>query len=58
MQQFTTPTKTAVIFSMEPVSAGIYGYFVGNELLSSIQLFGATLIILALLLAEIKFKKK
>ncbi|MGB7402086.1 MAG: DMT family transporter [Arcobacter sp.] len=58
MQQFTTPTKTAVIFSMEPVSAGIYGYFVGNELLSSIQLFGAALIILALLLAEIKFKKK
>ncbi|ADG94352.1 protein of unknown function DUF6 transmembrane [Arcobacter nitrofigilis DSM 7299] len=58
MQQFTTPTKTAVIFSMEPVSAGIYGYFVGNELLNSIQLFGATLIILALLLAEIKFKKK
>ena len=36
MQQFTTPTKTAVIFSMEPVSAGVYGYFVGNELLSSI----------------------
>lgn len=58
MQQFTTPTKTAVIFSMEPVSAGVYGYFVGNELLSSIQLFGATLIILALLLAEIKFKTK
>ncbi|RXJ82397.1 DMT family transporter [Arcobacter sp. F2176] len=58
MQQFTTPTKTAVIFSMEPVSAGVYGYFVGNELLSSIQLFGATLIIFALLLAEIKFKKK
>ncbi|MGB5918827.1 DMT family transporter [Arcobacter sp.] len=58
MQQFTTPTKTAVIFSMEPVSAGIYGYFVGNEFLSSIQLFGAALIILALLLAEIKFKKK
>lgn len=57
MQQFTTPTKTAIIFSMEPVSAGIYGYFVGNEILSSIQLSGAILIIFAVLLAEIKFKK-
>ena len=58
MQQFTTPTKTAIIFSMEPVSAGIYGYFAGNELLTSIQILGAALIILAVLLAEIKLKKE
>ncbi|MGB6328940.1 MAG: DMT family transporter [Halarcobacter sp.] len=58
MQQFTTPTKTAVIFSMEPVSAGVYGYFVGNEILTSIQLTGAILIIFAVILAEIKFKKE
>ena len=57
MQQFTTPTKTAVIFAMEPVSAGIYGYFAGNEILTSIQILGAILIIFAVLLAEIKFKK-
>lgn len=57
MQQFTTPTKTAIIFTMEPVSAGFFGYFVGNELLTITQIFGATLIIFAVLLAEIKFKK-
>lgn len=58
MQQFTTPTKTAIIFAMEPVSAGIFGYFVGNELLTSIQIYGAVLILFAVLLAEIKFKKE
>lgn len=58
MQQFTTPTKTAIIFAMEPVSAAIYGYFVGNEILTSMQVTGAFLIIFAMLLAEIKFKKE
>lgn len=58
MQQFTTPTKTAILFAMEPVSAGIYGYFVGNEILTSIQVFGAILIVFAVVLAEIKFKKE
>ncbi len=57
MQQFTTPTKTAIIFAMEPVSAGFFGYFVGNEILTSTQIFGAILIIFAVVLAEIKFKK-
>jgi len=58
MQQFTTPTKTAVIFTMEPLSAGIFGYFVGNEFLNSTQIYGATLIIVAILLAEIRLKKE
>ncbi len=57
MQQFTTPTKTAIIFAMEPVSAGFFGYFIGNEILTSTQTFGAVVIICAVLLAEIRFKK-
>ncbi|MFK2823122.1 DMT family transporter [Arcobacter sp. YIC-80] len=57
MQQFTTATKTAVIFTMEPVSAAIYGYFVGGEILSQIQIFGAVLIIVATLVAELRFEK-
>ena len=57
MQQFTTPTKTAIIFTMEPVSAGVYGYFAGNETLTSVQITGAILIIFAVLLAEMKIKK-
>ncbi|MDZ7817876.1 MAG: DMT family transporter [Aliarcobacter sp.] len=58
MQQFTTATKTAIIFTMEPVSAAIYAYLAVGEVLSSIQLLGAGLIILATLIAEIKFKKR
>ncbi|MGP2657252.1 DMT family transporter [Malaciobacter sp. WC5094] len=57
MQQFTTATKTAIIFTMEPVSAAIYGYFVGGEILSQIQIFGAVLIIVATLVAELRFEK-
>lgn len=58
MQQFTTATKTAIIFTMEPVSASIYGYFVGGEILTSIQIFGAALIIVATLVSELQFKIK
>ncbi len=58
MQQFTTPTKTAIIFAMEPVSAGLYGYFVGAEILTTHQIFGAILIVFAVILSELKFKKE
>jgi drug/metabolite transporter (DMT)-like permease len=58
MQQFTTAAKTAIIFTMEPVSAAIYAYLAVGEVLSSIQLIGAILIILATLIAELKFKKR
>ena len=53
MQRFTTATKTAIIFTMEPVSAGIFGYFFAGELLSIVQLFGAGLILSGMLLAEV-----
>jgi len=58
MQQFTTATKTAIIFTMEPVSASIYAYFVGGEILTSIQISGAVLIIVATLIAELQFREK
>ena len=58
MQQFTTATKTAVIFTMEPVSAAIFAYFTINEILTLTQLWGAFLIIMATLIAEIKLRKK
>lgn len=58
MQQFTTATKTAIIFTMEPVSAGVFGYFMANEVLTSTQLIGAIIIICATLLAELKIKFK
>ncbi len=56
MQQFTTATKTAIIFTMEPVSASVFAYFAINEILTSVQFLGAFLIICATLFAEINFK--
>jgi len=58
MQQYTTPTKTAIIFTMEPVSAALYSYVAINEILTPIQLMGAVLIVCATLMAEVKFKKE
>ena len=57
MQQFTTATKKAIIFTMEPVSAAIFAYFTANEVLTIVQFIGAVLIILATLIAELKFNK-
>ena len=53
MQRFTTAAKTAIIFTMEPVSAGVFGYFFAGELLSMTQLLGAGLILLGMLVAEL-----
>jgi len=53
MQRFTTAAKTAIIFTMEPVSAGVFGYFFAGELLSWMQMFGAALILGGMLIAEL-----
>ena len=65
MQRFTTAAKTAIIFTIEPVSAGVFGYFFAGEVLSWSQLAGAALILGGMLLAEVgsyialwMFKKK
>jgi drug/metabolite transporter (DMT)-like permease len=56
MQQFTSATKTAVIFAMEPVSASIFAFLAVGEILTNIQITGAILIVIATIIAEIKFK--
>jgi drug/metabolite transporter (DMT)-like permease len=56
MQQFTTATKTAIIFTMEPVSAAVFAYLIANEILTTTQIWGTILIISATLIAEIKLK--
>lgn len=53
MQKFTSSTKTAIIFTFEPIAAGIVGYFFANEILTYVQLVGALLIIVGMLTAEI-----
>lgn len=59
-QRYTTASKTALIFTFEPVSAGIFGYIFG-EILSKEQIFGASLIIVGILISELGntiFKKQ
>lgn len=52
MQQFTTPTHTALIFSMEPVFAAISAFFLAGELLTPRGLLGAGLVLTGMLIAE------
>ena len=60
MQKFTTPAKTAIIFTMEPVSAGVFGYYFAGESFTLMQLLGAGLILFGMLSAELGtyFKNK
>ena len=53
MQKFTTPVKTAIFFTLEPVTAGIVGYFVGGEAMGAEKIAGAALIICGVLVSEI-----
>ena len=52
MQQFTTSTHTALIFSMEPVFAAISAFFLAGELLTPKGYLGAGLVLTGMLIAE------
>jgi len=52
-QRFTPPTHTALIFSLEPVFAGITSYLLIGERLGSRSLFGAALILAGVLASEL-----
>lgn len=52
MQQFTTPTHTALIFSAEPVFSAIFAFFLAGEVLMPQGLAGAALVLLGMLFAE------
>ena len=51
-QRYTTASKAALFFCLEPVSAGLIGYFFAGELLSIWQIFGAMLIIFGVIFSE------
>lgn len=53
MQRFSSPAKVAVIFTMEPVAAGVFGYFYASEPLGSAQILGGGFIIAAMLSVEL-----
>ncbi len=53
MQRFTTPAKTALIFTMEPLSAAVFGYLYAGEALSLVQVCGGLLIVAGVVFAEL-----
>lgn len=57
-QQYTTPTRTALIFAMEPVFAWLTSFVVAGELLAPRAALGAVLILAGILLVELKPLKR
>ncbi len=57
-QRYQNPTVTAIIFTLEPVFAILFGYLIGNEILSISGWIGSILIFCALLLAIPRNKRK
>ncbi len=53
-QQYTSPTHTAILISLEPVFAAITSWLVAREHLTGRILLGATLIFAGILFAELK----
>jgi drug/metabolite transporter (DMT)-like permease len=53
-QRWSSPTRTALIFSLEPVFAWATSYVVAGEVLSRRGMAGAALIVAGILLAELK----
>ncbi len=54
MQRFTSSTHTALIFTGEPVFAGIFGYFLLGESLSANAVTGCALILAGMCISELK----
>lgn len=48
----TTPTRAAVIFSLEPVVAAVFGYYVREEVLGTVGIIGAVVIFIGLMISE------
>jgi drug/metabolite transporter (DMT)-like permease len=53
-QQYTSPTHTAILISLEPVFAALTSWFLAREHLGGRILLGAALIFAGILLAELK----
>ncbi|MDQ1001842.1 drug/metabolite transporter (DMT)-like permease [Neobacillus niacini] len=56
-QKYTTATRVALIFAMEPVFAAIAGYYWADERLSLSALVGCLLIFAGMIFAELPAKK-
>jgi len=59
-QKFTTAPKAALIFSLEPVFASIFGYLINGDAFTKYTIFGGSLILLSLVIPNVLqlFKEK
>ena len=57
MQRFTTATRTALVFSLEPVFAALFAYLIAAEKMTSSGWFGGLLIVCGMLIAEVRWEK-
>lgn len=55
-QQYTTASHVGVIFSLEPVFAGIVAFFLAHEILSPRAYLGASLMVLSIFIMELDFR--
>jgi drug/metabolite transporter (DMT)-like permease len=53
VQRFTTPTHTALLFSLEPVFAAFFGWWWSHEVLGVKELVGCGLILTGMIVAEL-----
>ncbi len=53
VQRFTTPTHTALLFSLEPVFAAFFGWWWGGESLGLKAIIGCGLILAGMIIAEV-----
>lgn len=56
-QRYTSPTHVALIFTGEPVFAALFAYIFLHEILTFRAMVGAVLILAAMLMAELNFKR-
>lgn len=52
-QKYTSPTRTGLIFSLEPVFAAMFGYWFAAEKLSMQGYAGAALVLLGIVASEL-----
>ena len=60
-QKYTNPVVASLILSLEAVFAALAGYFMLDEVLTSREFFGCSIVFLAIIFSQISkdiFKKK
>ncbi len=57
-QSLLSPTRTALVMSMEPVFAAFFAVLLGGESLTSRMLFGGAMVLAAMLVVELRPQRK